>query len=217
MKTLVFIITLLAVLPNFFNASANSFKKQDQLQKKMELKTLIESFAKGESFNTKNETYVLLPELFSYKTHTNVSKRTIVDTQETETDSLNLQNSTQSGFVARKGNFIIMRSSNEQMSTSKTLNTIGNSELYPVVLNQRTNQFGIVTREVVVELINVFNAEAISEEFKIELIRSFNNLRLAFYRIPANQDLMSIVQNLREDSRTKSVDLEVLENLNEPL
>ena len=210
-------ITSGIVFALFFTLPIFGSEKAKQSQNSMNYKVLIESLIKDKIFSVRGEAYVLLPELQSYKTQTTISKPNVIESSNNNTNSASAQTSGQTNFVARKGNYIIIKSNNKDATLNKSWNKTGNTELFPVVLNQRTQQFGIVTREVSVELLNASNANIVSEEYNIKIVRSFDHLRLTIYQTTIYQDIFDLVNKLGLDPRVKKANIEIIENVIEPL
>ena len=97
-----------------------------------------------------------------------------------------------------------------------TAQSVLNLTLYPVVLNARTNHFGIVIGNIIVILKDMNDAEVIAGDLNLKLKKKYNHLKTVFFNIKDGQDIINTHQTLIEDSRVKTATIEVLENFNEP-
>ncbi len=164
---------------------------------------------KGNSFKSGRETFVFLPELYS-----------VFNRQKKRKSVLNsisaIQNKKSATLMKKKGRFQIYKSGKGLKMSAMSSESTLDQTLYPVVLNQRTNNLGIVLGNIKVDLDNVEIAEDLAKEFNLKIQKKFAHLKIVFFSVKEGQDIMSIHQNLVDDSRVKSASIEVLESLNTP-
>ena len=169
----------------------------------------IEAMTKGSTFSSAKESYVFLPELYSVKSR---GKKDTAANKSIET----LQSATSADFVQQKGMFQIYKSGGVVSENKLTSDSATSLTLYPVVLNQRTNQLGVVPGNIIVKMDDTSEAQLVSAEYGIQLKKQYAHLKTAIFNVEDGQDILEIYQHLQKDSRIQQVSIEVLENLNEP-
>lgn len=167
------------------------------------------SLLRGSAFQTEKESFVFLPELYSIATF-----------KTSDSYTLNLISAVQkdksAALFKQKGNFSVYRS-----NASASLNTMATQAtrkltLYPVVLNTRTNNLGIVIGSIKVKLSDLSAASNLASTYNIKLVKSFDHLKTVFFEASANQDIILLTDSLSNDSRVQRATIEVIENVNIP-
>jgi hypothetical protein len=202
------------------NASAVSLgpeklkqNKQTTTMDKTSMKAQSEKFVYaglkiGAAFTTENETYQFLPEVYSIvgEGKNDLSSKALALVHQ-EKSAL---------FLEKKGRFSIYRSTLETENDVMSAKSVQNQTLYPVVLNPRTNNLGIVTGSIKVQLQNMDEAEQIASDFRLTLRKKYAHLSTVFYQTETGQDLIQQINDLNNDARVESAAIEVLENINVP-
>ena len=163
------------------------------------------SFEKGDKFFSGREQYTILPELFSVIQRSGGNKN--------ENNSLTQNLSASSNFLKKKGNFAIYKSAKNGGVTSLTSQSVITKHQYPVVLNSRTNNLGIVTGKIKVKLDNYDDLLNIAADFNLKIADSFRHLNLVFFEVKNDQDIIQQGLDLASDTRIKSANIEVLEHI----
>ena len=179
-------------------------KSKNQTSMKSEFNTLN----KGTLFQSEKETYYFLPELYSV----------IYSGNPDNTASGNLtsiQSERSASLIQKKGRFSIYQSGLKVQDSKMTCQTVLANTLYPVVLNSRTGNLGIVTGNVIVKLKDIEQADEIAAEFNLNLKKAYSHLSTAFYLPSSDQDMLQLTEELGNDSRVKRATIEVLEYIQE--
>lgn len=212
-KILLLVISVTALVCFVFPASSvlagkkNSFNRQKKIKE-----AALSELTRGEKIKTKTDTYVLLPQVKSKRENPAPSKKDrTYRTNQSKTDVVS------SNILGNKGPFIIYKAGKTEGLSRKSIPEKNQPETYPVVLNQRTGDFGIVTRKIMVNLDRMEDAESVAEDFNIDLSYKFDYLSIAFYSAKKDQNLISLVNLLKKDSRVKEAEPEIIEDLNVPL
>jgi len=164
---------------------------------------------KGASFVSNRESFVFLPELYSL---INRKKNKVRVTS----NIAKIQNEKSATLFQKKGGFGIYKTGAGVENQFMTAQSVLNLTLYPVVLNTRTNQLGIVVGNISVILIDMNDAETIASELDLNVKKKYDHLKTVYFKIREGQDIISLHQSLINDTRIKSASIKVLENFNVP-
>ncbi len=115
-------------------------------------------------------------------------------------------------LIETKGNFVVFTAAQQGPSVMQ----VGGTTSYPTALNPRTGGIGILPGTLSVKLKNMGSAAAIATDHGLDLVRAFNHLQVAFYRVKPGQDVVAAAASLTADSRVASAEVEVIENVNVP-
>lgn len=169
--------------------------------------SLLNALAKGKSIISQGEHYVYLPKVRA------VYKAGIEDARE-HLAALGVQ---ALDVLAVKGGFVLYTSTDSAMgATALTLTQQGGQTYFPVVLNERTGQFGVVTGSIAVELTDPGDALAIREDHGVQLKRNYRHLGVAVFQTAPGQDLSAVIRGLVADPRVESAEAEIIEHFNVP-
>ena len=116
--------------------------------------------------------------------------------------------------VETKGSFVVFKTSLQQPVLMRGLRDSTN---YEVVLNTKTNNFGILTGRQAVALKDIAYATVIANDYGMEIIKQYPNLRTAFYRVSSNINIVSLTTELKADIRVEYTYPEIIEHLAQPL
>jgi len=196
--------SLVAVACFAYDSQAQNLKDKTAIS---ERNARLEELAKGATMISQGEHYVYLPEVRAvYKAGAEDAKEHLAALGVQARDVLTV-----------KGGFIVYTSTNGAMGPSAPrLTQQGGETFFPVVLNERTGQFGVVTGSIAVELTNPGDALAVREDHGIQLKRNYIHLGVAVFEILPGQDLSAVVQGLDADPRVKSAKVEILEHFKVP-
>ena len=177
-----------------------------EMGEKSDRTTLIESLLVGDALTGDNEvSYQHLPEM-----------RAVLRSSPTETlQKVNSQlESSGAQVVETKGNFVLFKTSPLQPLLMKGL---GDSTNYAVVLNTRTNNFGILTGRQAVALRDIADAAVIASDYGIEIVKQYPHLRMVFFQVSSSIDIANLTTELNADARVEYAYPEIIENLAQPL
>lgn len=168
----------------------------------------LNALATGEQFISNGETYVVLP-----------GARALRHFEPDEEPSRALTKMGLGGqeILQLKGSFIIYRATGSNDSHSKPmLDSVQGRISFPVVLNKRTGQLGVVPGNLVVKLKNMTQAAHLADAHGLRIASRFDHLNLVFYSVGVGKDIHAAVQLLKADQRVESAEIEILENINVP-
>ena len=209
-----FISTACLQTLNAIDADVEKLKKASQTASKGSHEKIIASgtqyddFQKGQSFQTGNNTYIFLPELYSGRESQQKS--------DAGYGSLSsIQEEKSANLVEKKGRFSIFRSGEDE-GDSMSAKVSQNKTLYPVVLNPNTNQLAIVPGTIKVTLDDMYLAESIAIDFRLQVFKKFGHLKTVYYKVDTGDDILAKTTALESDPRVNSAAIEVVEEMNEP-
>jgi hypothetical protein len=117
-----------------------------------------------------------------------------------------------SQLLETKGRLVLFRSAQQKASVE----AVGGSSVYPVVLNTRTGTFGVLTGTLVVKPKSMTDAAAIANSHGLETAKEYPHLQTVFYRVKANVDIADIAVALQADPRVESAYPEIIEYVRTP-
>ena len=115
-------------------------------------------------------------------------------------------------LVESKGSFVLFTSTQQSAASLKSAN--GTS--YPTAINSRTGGIGIVPGTLNVKLKNINNANIIATAYGLDVVRVFEHLKTAFYRVKSGQDVVTVAASLASDARVENAEMEVIEHISVP-
>ena len=198
-KLMVILGLALLSLPSQASNLTKTLEKSDR-------DTMIEDLLLGDALIGDNEvSYQHLPEM-----------RAVLRSSPTETlQKVNSQlESSGAQVVETKGNFVLFKTSPLQPLLMKGL---GDSTNYAVVLNTRTNNFGILTGRQAVALRDIADAAVIASDYGIEIVKQYPHLRTVFFRVSPSIDIANLTTELNADVRVEYAYPEIIEDLAQPL
>ena len=165
-------------------------------------------YTRGETFIYEQQFYTVLPQLKAKKyfpTSSAIPKES----------NINLNSSDSVKVVEQKGEFLIFES-NLTNTSSLTSSQYTTGE-YPVTLNSRTNQLGIILGNLIVQLNQNEDIRKISDKYNLNIKKSFSHLNIFVLQAEQPFDILSIALDMNSESTVKSAEVEVLENYYVPL
>lgn len=166
------------------------------------------ALASGEEISSNGETYVVLPEVRALQNF---------DPNEEPDRALSRLGLGTPEILQLKGNFVIYREPTGQgVQSQAVLKSIQDTMSFPVVLNVRTGQLGIVLGNLVVRLKNMADAEGLASAHGLRINRRFDHLGVVFLTVAMGKGIYATKQRLKADQRVESAEIEILENINVP-
>ena len=162
---------------------------------------ILETMQRGKDIRGDRESYQHLPEL-----------RAVERTGSDETPQQTVQRFGAGGsqVVETKGRLVLFR---VPQGKPALLEGSGDSALYPVVLNMRTKNLGVLTGMQVVKPKNMADAAAIASSYGLETVKEFPQLRTVFYRAKTTIDIADVVAGLQADPRVENAYPEIMEHI----
>ena len=164
---------------------------------------------KGDTFKSGKESYQILPELYSVsgERKSSVLKKAALSQIHEQKSGSHLKN---------KGKFSIYKSARTEkgMSSSLSPKELNDTKLYPIVLNSRTGDVGIVTGTIIVKVADIEDADYLATEYNLLVAKSYERLNLVFFTTPTDQDIVKAKEALESDSRVNEATIEILERFN---
>src|SRR5712691_4927755 len=110
-------------------------------------------------------------------------------------------------LLETKGRLVLFRSTQQKAAS---VEAVGGSAVYPVVLNTRTGTFGVLTGTLVVKPKSMIDAAAIANNHGLEKGKEYAHLQTVFYRVKAYTDVADAVAALQADQRVESAYPEII-------
>jgi hypothetical protein len=169
----------------------------------------LKELTKGEQFLNRQDQYAWLPEVFAVKSQLDVDD---------QTQQLLYSNyGNQLEYLESKGDFQFFRFNGITRNNLATMDADDeDQEKFPVVLNERTRQFGIISGTLIVKLQSPAEAQEIADQYQIEILDNFPHLGYVYFTLPAGENLLNLKRTIAGDGRVLNAELEVMEDLNEP-
>ena len=195
------IFTLISVSKDL---GAQDLKQRDTSSRGMERFAVL---VKGTEVTRQGERYVFLPEVRAVRqVGTFENPQLVLSSLGVEGDEV----------LGTKGGFIIYKATGGPAQPVPALATLNDGTVYPVVLNQRTGQLGIVSGMIAVKLPEMMDGDAVAQDHGIQLQSRYDHLGLAFYIVSIGEDVLSAAQALAADARVDSAEVEILEHFHVP-
>ena len=154
------------------------------------------AMARGQSFTSRGETYVVLPGV-----------RALAAGPAGQPAGLDV--------IERKGRFVLYREARAEMQHDQPMLAADPSGAravtHAVVLNTRTGRAGVVLGTILVKLKDMNQGPALAADYGLTLSSRFDHLGVAFYTVAPSQDIAAAAALLRSDIRVASADPEILE------
>ena len=116
-------------------------------------------------------------------------------------------------LLETKGRLVLFRSARR---SAASVEGVGGSSVYPVVLNARTGTFGVLTGTLVVKPKSMTDAAAVANSHGLETVKEYPQLQTVFYRVKANMDIADVAAALRADPRVETAYPEIIEYVRTP-
>lgn len=204
MKTKIALICMLFATSSF---SCNSFAKSIS-NENMKIEAVLETFEKGESFSQGNATYTLYPELRAEFKSKKVS-------DQTKSLSQSANETPKSNFVVSTDKFNIVKANKSEQKSSYSVSGMKetNDSRYPVVLNTKTGDLGILTGSIIIQTKN----NVLFSDSSFQLKKSYPKLGFYIVSIPENGNINDALKKIIRNKDVDHVTVEVLENFKEPM
>jgi hypothetical protein len=164
--------------------------------------TLLESFSRGKQITIDSEVYQYLPEVFAVKQ--------LNPSQEPQ-QALAKIGANLDSLIETKGGFCIFRGIQQPGQAAAAVQVSGVT-VYPTVFNKRTGMIGILLGTLAVKPKQMADVAAIASDHGLEVERQFSHLRVVFYKVTKNVDIIDAAMGLRGDARITTASPDILEN-----
>jgi len=195
-----FSVTLAVVLGILLSSPAGA---ADLKHGRIEREALLARLERGPEFSSQGITYQLVTNARALKQ----------DFRENPDQALARADLGKQDLIDQKAGFLVVRGN---VSAATAIDTPRGERLYPVALNTRSGQLGIVTGTIVARLKDPAVATSVAENHGLTLIRAYPHLGYAYYKAPATRDVLAAAGALAGDARVQQADVEVVENLRLP-
>ena len=176
---------------------------------------LIASLPRGEAFENDGQPYIWLPTLRAIKRTSGNAARNVSSNSVSETGD----DGENGELLEERGLFSIYRPVvPSPVSGPKLAASLAavNLPAHPVVLNERTNSLGVLTRILWLKLRDMRDTDGIAAEYEMTLSFSNAAMETSFYEVPEGIDLQEFRTRLRGDPRVLRVTLEVIDRIYRP-
>jgi hypothetical protein len=181
------------------NAGKDSTQRADR-------NALVQSLAKGQAFTSDGTPYQFLPEVQVLR----MSKR------ETPQQALPQVGARTTDLLAQQGRLAVIRRAAAKGITAARVESINQRNLLPAALNTQTQQFGMLTGNILVKPKGMAQAAQLASDHGLSLSGDFAHLGIAYYEVKAGHDVLAATAALAADPRVTSAEPEVIERLHEP-
>jgi hypothetical protein len=103
-----------------------------------------------------------------------------------------------------------------RVAAASAVSELAGAPAYPVVLNTRTGQLGVVSGTLVVKMPKIADAAALAKAYGLTVDYVAESIGYAFLRVPAGGDVISTAAALRRDARVSSAYAEIREHFPVP-
>ena len=156
-------------------------------------------YEKGETFFFQKNKYFILVDLEANFTNNDEIKRN------------NRELANQRKLIDKKGKFNIFEKINNQIATLSTNN------IYPVTLNERSGQLGVIVGNLLVSMKDMKQADKFLIKYGLESVEKYPPLNLVIFRGKYPSQVLEVFDGLSKEPSVNSVEIEVLENLQMPM
>ena len=203
MKKMIYLSVLLLLLGNcaqpiFANSKINT--------KQAPASATQIKFTKGKQFKSQKETYSFLPDVISAK-EIQIEKVTKIESSN-QTNRSAKHTVIEQDIIQKKGKYIIFKSGLSQLNS--------NLKALPVVLNERTNQYGILTGSIIIKFKNFDIADEIRDQFNLIESKRYEHLNRIFYKTTPSETMIDMISQIKSAYPDCDINIEVLENFRVP-
>ncbi len=171
--------------------------------KAAERAAMLETLQKGKQIQGSRGQYRHVPEVLAVARRTN----------ETPEEAIARMGAGGEQFLETKGRLVLFRSTQQKPAS---VEGVGGSAVYPVVVNARTGTLGVLTGTVIVKPKSIADAAAIASSHGLEKGKEYPQLQTVFYRVKANADIADVASALQADPRIESAYPEIIEYVRVP-
>jgi len=164
---------------------------------------MLETLQKGKQIQGSRGQYRHLPEVLAVARGAN----------ETPEEAIARMGAGGEQLLETKGRLVVFRSTQQKPAS---VEGVGASAVYPVVVNARTGTLGVLTGTVIVKPKSIADAAAIASSHGLEKGKEYPQLQTVFYRVKANADIADVASALQADPRIESAYPEIIEYVRVP-
>jgi hypothetical protein len=164
---------------------------------------MLETLQKGKQIQGSRGQYRHLPEVLAVARGAN----------ETPQEAIARMGAGGEQLLETKGRLVLFRSTQQKPAS---VEGVGASAVYPVVVNARTGTLGVLTGTVIVKPKSIADAAAIASGHGLEKGKEYPHLQTVFYRVKANADIADVASDLQADPRIESAYPEIIEYVRVP-
>ena len=164
---------------------------------------MLETLQKGKQIQGSRGQYLHLPEVLAVARGAN----------ETPEEAIARMGAGGEQLLETKGRLVLFRSTQQKPAS---VEGVGGSAVYPVVVNARTGTLGVLTGTVIVKPKSIADAAAIASSHGLEKGKEYPHLQTVFYRVKANADIADAASALQADPRIESAYPEIIEYVRVP-
>lgn len=183
---------------------AQEFPKQATTVVAAERAAMLETLQRGKEIGGYREHYRFLPEVRAVEHRTSA---------ETPRQAFARIGESGAQLMETKGRLVLFRSAQQKAAS---VEGVGGSAVYPVVLNTRTGTFGVLTGILVVKPKSMADAAVIASSHGLEKGKEYPHLQTVFYRVKANTDIADAAAALQADPRVENAYPEIFEHVRLP-
>jgi hypothetical protein len=199
MRILALFLALVA-LPGLAQESAKPALKAAAAERA----TMLETLQRGKPIKGSRGQYLHLPEVLAVL-------QTAAD--ETPQRALDRLGASSGQLVETKGKFVLFRTAQQKPAS---VERVGESAVYPTVVNTRTGTLGVLTGTLVVKPKNMADAAAIANGHGVQKGKEYPQLQMVFYRVRSNGDIADAAAALQADPRVETAYPEIIEYVRLP-
>jgi len=164
---------------------------------------MLETLQKGKPITGSRERYRHVPEVLAVARGADETPQEAIARMGARGDQL----------LETKGRLVLFRSTRQKTAS---VEAVGGSAVYPVVLNARTGTFGVLTGTLVVKPKSLADAAVIASSHGLEKGKEYPHLQTVFYRARAGTDIADAAAALQADARIESAYPEIIEYVRVP-
>jgi len=164
---------------------------------------MLETLQKGKQIQGSRGQYRHVPEVLAVARRTN----------ETPEEAIARMGAGGEQLLETKGRLVLFRSTQQKPAS---VEGVGGSAVYPVVVNARTGTLGVLTGTVIVKPKSIADAAAIASSHGLEKGKEYPQLQVVFYRAKAGTDIADVAAALQADPRIESAYPEIIEYVRVP-
>ncbi len=165
---------------------------------------MLKALQRGKEIKGSHEQYQHLPEVHAVEYGA---------AGETPQQALARIGETGAQVIETKGRLVLFRSAWQKPAF---VERVGESTVYPTVLNTRTGTFGVLTGTLVAKPKRMGDAAAIAYSHGLEKGKEYPHLHAVFYRVKANMDIADVAAAMQADPRVEIAYPEIIEHLRFP-
>jgi len=178
-------------------------ESREPAQSAAERAAMLDTLQRGKPIKGSREQYRHLPEVFA------VAR----GAKETPQEAIARIGAADGQLLEIKGRLALFRSARQKAAS---VEGIGGSAVYPVVLNSRTGTLGVLTGTLVVKPKSMADAALIANSRGLEKGKEYPQLQTVFYRVKVGADIADAAAALQTDPRIESAYPEIIEYVRLP-